>query len=557
MSVNILTPVSLWEGFYIEAPISFRSLVKKTENGVVSEYLRIDGRSVGKEKVNIFALFKKPENFKSGPAVLISSDPEFSVSESFSDRLVKEGYAVLAVDIGGKREDGKPYTVYPDEISFANFLENKDNLFSVKTSVKDTCWYEWGAVLRYAYAFLRSIKGVNRIGAIGVKYGANPLFYLASIEKDVKAFVSILNAGWSSYNGIDAFGETVEPEFSDETCAFVAGAEPQSYASRILCPTLILSALNSKEFKPERAHETSFRIPDEVYSCVNFSVGYEEAVDKQAFSNIVVFLENFLKKKKLTFISEPKLSLEIEGGKIIVNVNANKKDLADVSVYFSEEIKSAEDRTFEMAVKVKEDGLKRVFEYKPYAYSKNVIAFAKARYLNGFEISSPISFKELNPQAFLPSSKNKIMYSGRILGAESVFSANVPAETFIDADGDYAPIVKKGPMDIEGVYSSYGLKTKRVLRLKDAPDKDSILIFDVFSANANTIKVTLTVKNEVEEINYSASVNINGGNVWYNAKLEAVKFKTEEGRILREYKGITSIKIEGMGEYLINNVLWV
>ena len=54
------------------------------------------------------------------------------------------------------------YTVYPDKISHANYDNSSETFNYVKTTAKDTCWYEWCAVAKYAVSYAKS-KSPNAI----------------------------------------------------------------------------------------------------------------------------------------------------------------------------------------------------------------------------------------------------------------------------------------------------------------------------------------------------------------------------------------------------------
>ncbi len=555
MSVNILSPLAIWGNFYTETPSRARTVIQKTAGDVLLTYVKIQGRETKNGRVEIMGLVAKRESYKNGPAVLVASNPESVISEEFAIRLAEEGYLVLSVDLGGKTEEGKLFTVYPDCISYANYLESKDKLTSVKENVKNTCWYEWGAALFYAYEYLREQNRSAKIGAIGIKAGANAVWQLSSVKEDLSATAIIMNAGWTAYKGVYKFAGVEEPEFSDEVCAYVAGVDAQSYASHVKSPTLILSALTDSEYDPDRAHDTSSRIPESVYSAIDYSVGYSSGVGASAYKNLLIFFENFVKKPRKTFIKEPKLTISSENGELIISASADGKNLSEIRVYVSEEIQKPADRTWESAKQVSDSNKEAIFKYKPYANSGSVLVFAKAIYQNGFEISSGIYYKKLNAQEFLPANKNKIIFSTRDEHSESIFVSSLEKE--IDFLGVSAPVIKKGPMDIEGAYSPLSLVTKKIIREKNALPEDSMLIMDFYSPNPSILNVKLTVKTEFGLIPYTATIKCNGGNVWHSVRIEQNKFKTEEGRILKSYENLYSLEIKAEGEYLVNNVLWV
>ena len=58
---------------------------------------------------------------------------------------------------------------------------------------------------------------------------------------------------------------------------------------------------------------------------------------------------------------------------------------------------------------------------------------------------------------------------------------------------------------------------------------------------------------------YLAWINVLGGEVWQNVKVELIKFKTETGMPLRSFSSVEAIEFisEEQTKFLINNALWV
>ena len=79
----------------------------------------------------------------------------------------------------------------------------------VDESARETCWYEWVAVARYALTFLiEQNPSVSKIGVIGIKNGANIAWQLAAVDDRVKCAVVMFGAGWSAYKGINKFSDS-------------------------------------------------------------------------------------------------------------------------------------------------------------------------------------------------------------------------------------------------------------------------------------------------------------------------------------------------------------
>lgn len=565
MAGNILTPNLIWNNFVVETDFNQRVLFKEVESGITFTHLVIDGRKVGNEKVKIYCVLADKKSNENSPAVLMLNDFNAPIDKSLIKNLVNSGFSVLSVDVEGEREKEKNYTVYPTAIGYANYAKVKDSLLAVDSSVQETCWYEWTCVTRYALSFLKSLPNVKKVGGIGVGKAGTAIWHVAGTCLDLDCAVFVLNSGWNGYYGIEKFSEMAEPQFSDDMYKYIAGVDPQSYAMKISCPTLMLSATNGKAFDVDRAFDTISRIDKDVYKAINYSVGYRNGVGGDAYSTALAFLNNFLNCQdgNCKLPSEVSVKCDIKDGKLVFTVNAEKENLKEVSVYCAEEISNSSKRCW---VKISEFESEQEGEYEftyvPYAGSEIVTYFAQCKYQGGYTIGSNILAKKFSEDEIEFSFKSNILYSSRIANAESVFAvakgekdSKREKKIFVE---DCVKI-KKGAMGIFGVCAENGLLTFKINAKKDKPNDNAILMFDVYSKERDLLTVRLIADYHGEKKEYIGWVDLLGGEVWQNVKFSISRFKTEEGMTLKSYDKIEAIEFlsEKGGVPLINNALWV
>ena len=138
------------------------------------------------------------------------------------------------------------------------------------------------------------------------------------------------------------------------------------------------------------------------------------------------------------------------------------------------------------------------------------------------------------------------------------YSARQTSDCSLFTDSKDLVKVKKGPMGIEGVSCEAGLLTFKFGAKKDRPSDDALLMFDVYAVNKGEITIKLISDYFGEKKEYLSKVNLLGGEVWQNIKLEVSRFKTAEGRNLKSMEKIEAVEfIVSGGEYLINNALWL
>ncbi len=563
MAGTILTPAAIWRDFCINASPSAEVISQSKSGSIIYTELNIDGRAVKDGAVKIYARLAKSKTAEISPAILLLADFNRPYRK-LQDDLVKNGYIVLAVDIAGFSQDKEGFTKYPESLSYANYEKVKDSLYQIKNDMNGTCWYEWTAVCRYALAYLKNLDGVSKVGGLGMGEACTAMWQVAATDENLDCVCFALNAGWNGYRGIYKYSGEMEPHFSNDMYKFIAGVDPQSYATHVKCPTLMLSATNSDIYDVDRAYDTVNRIDEQLYRAVHYSVGYCNSVSSIAYKNALIFFENALKKKgKITLAKEMDIRCELENGCITLGVIPDKKELESVAVYLSEQTVTPALRAWKKISECKEITKKgeRIFEYSPYPRSGMVVAFAEATYKSGFTVCSPMVSKKFSAEDVNAGYKSNIIYSSRIPNAESVFSVvcqNCKDCEQVFIDENCAVKVKKGPMSIDGVNSKCGLMAFKINCVKDKPKQDAILMFDAHAKSDVNVIVKLTVNYFDNPQEFLATVKVFGGKIWHNFKLAINKFKTAEGMPLKSYDKVNAITfLSEDGEFLLNNALWV
>ena len=71
MSGTILTPNAIWNNFYIPEKLGAEIFNERKVDGVIFEDVHIEGRKIGEETVNIYALLARKKKDVEGPAILL------------------------------------------------------------------------------------------------------------------------------------------------------------------------------------------------------------------------------------------------------------------------------------------------------------------------------------------------------------------------------------------------------------------------------------------------------------------------------------------------------
>ncbi len=565
MAGNILTPLALWKNFSLDQVPTFEIIEEKRVKGILISEIYIHGRETEDGRVKIHCVWARKTQISEAPAVVVASDLKYGADFNFAVKLAEKGYVALAVDIGGKvfddRFNKQRYTVYPPSLSYANYDDKVDEGLSIEGEVVKTCWYERSVALRYAVKFIKAQKIVGKVGAVGLFGGATALWHCAAFEELACAAI-IGNAGWQGYRGIPKFGDTPEPQFNDDELKFIAGIDPQSYAMHVKCPTLILSPTNSAQYDMDRAADTVSRINDKIYTSLDYSIGSREEVDFSCFNDCMAFFDEFLLKggNGDALPKSPTLKCSLKDGILNAEVTVAKNKLKDVSVYVSEEEVRPSLRSWEKVSRSEEikDGV-FAFNYIPYDGSKKVFLFARAVYEGGIGTSSVVLSRTLKDGDY-KDGKNRVYYSSPLsTGVTDFYEANEGDGTIFGLRSEKTSgiTLKKGTMDLIGLYSECGFLTFKINEEKYKPIDGSMFMFDVCVISGGNLSVKLVTDYFGDKREYIAAVKTFGEGVWQNVKLELNNFKTKDGMGIKSYRDVQAMEFVSDGAFLLNNFLWV
>jgi hypothetical protein len=257
----------------------------------------------------------------------------------------------------------------------------------------------------------------------------------------------------------------------------------------------------------------------------------------------------------------PETKIQIEDGKLNIEVDVLEQKIKNINLYVAEKEVNPSLREW----KIKELELdkktgKYVIDYAPHVKAGLVAYFVKITNKNGYAVTSNVQVKTFKEEEVNRAHKSNVIFSSRKSDAEYLLTNARGEENnpmHLSYDETYGVQIKEGPMEINGAYSKFGLKSFRMNSIKNFLSDNSMLMLDVYAKENCTLTVKLV--NLVNQIKteYFAYVSIKGGSIWQNVKIETNKFKTQESRVLRSYKDVITIEMYVDKSYLINNVLWV
>ena len=554
---NILTPVSLWKNFDDTLPVQAEITGESTEDGIKTQYLSFYGRETGAGRVKIYAAFAQDTTAPADDAVILLPDSSGSVDGALMNFFVRRGYSVLMPDDRGKTEGAENYTVYPENVAYANYSERGRYRDFADEDALHTSWYEWVAVAKYCYNYLKERGGVNKIGVVGLRDGGEIGWKLATIA-DLACLVTVCAAGWMTYGGYHKFGGQ-EPQFDEERHRFIAGIDSQAYAPFVRCPVLMLCSTNDERFDYDRAYDTFSRINENYVgdSVISYSVHCNGCIDVEGTNDMFLFLDKFVRERQV-FLPKPAVItiMADEEQNLIARAEFDQQGVPEeFGMFMAEDCIDSVMREWTPAPYKGGRGGTRDFYLNIYEKTAVVFAFCYARYTNGFTVWSRMAVRKVSGKFRNMRKKCRVIYTARG-GADSLSIADrsfALGGIFLTSDAVLPQVVEKAD-GLKGAYSVCGLMTYRLNNPCYSPSDDAILKMDVFCDNPAEVVFTMRDMDGGEK--FVAARQIAGG-IWQSVLLESKDFKNGQGMHLASFNKKLRFSIVCDEQYAVNNVMWL
>ena len=553
---NILTPVSLWKNFDDSLPTDAVILSEKSEGGYDTQYINFYGRDTGAGRVKIYAVFMYDRNSSFDDAVLLLPDSSGGIDESLMRYFVKRGYSVLMPDYRGEREADN-FTVYPENIAYANLNKCGRHKDFVDDDAMHTSWYEWVAVARYAYKYLKERRS-GKVGIAGIRDGGEIAWKLAACV-EAACMITICAAGWKTYSGFCKFG-TQEPLLDDERYRFIAGIDSQAYAPFVKCPVLMLCAINDERFDYDRAYDTFSRINEKFaeMSVISYSVHCNGCIDVRGTQDMFLFLDKFVRERQVFLPKPAEISVIADDEQnLVARAEFDEQGVPEeYGVFMAEDRVEPALREWTAAPFKCQDGNSCDFYLNIYEKTSVVFVFCYARYTNGFTVWSRMAVRRLSGKFKNMRKRCRVIYTAKS-GADSFSIADrsfALAGVFLTSQTVLPQVVEKAG-GLKGVYSVCGLMTFRLGSPGYAPsDDDAILKLDAVCDNS--AEMVFCLIDALHGETYRCSRFIAGG-IWQSLLLECKDFKNEQGVHPATFAGNLKFTITCGEQYAVNNIMWL
>ncbi len=554
-SSEILSPTMLWKDFDTSLPLKESITNEIFYDDVTYCDVHFSGREVSPgQRVRIYASMAVPKKAIKG-CILIIPDTDSTGITELINHFARLDYAVLAVDYAGEKENSSNYTIYPQEIEYANFNKSGEYFYKAEYGANKTSWFEWTAVCRYAISFLKT-QNFGKIGVLGIKNGSNVAWQVVATDERVDCLVGLFGAGWIANKGVFKNGVN-NIEMNDERYRFIAGVEAQSYAPLVKCPILFLTSSNSSDFDLDRQMDTLSRIPSKnVY--LNISPKLDEYLNNQSLKDIELFYNKFLSNADFKFFNIPEVSLTLTKNAFKIFVEVDSKSIKNVEsylLYVSEDIVNPAHRNWTEVKNVQpiEDGYAENY-YELKGGSDYVDVFAVITYKNGLTLSSLVCSKKL--------AKTEQKHSNLIFSGKTKTGSFVSYKTEKGLIGNVfypynvSPEIVEGPYGIRGILCTESILCYNIGEKSFNKSEGTIIKFDFYSKEFCKLTIELFAENNPFEV-YSLSLDLSVGATWKNLVLKLSDFKSDCQMPIKSYEGIYALNFKSESTFIINNVLLI
>lgn len=557
--INFKTPREVWETFDDNEDLDVKIVREYTENNVHYSHFYYTSRRAGSGAVRAFAIYARNLESEYAPVILVVPHKHQPADRQWLDYWTARGYSAMIIDYSG--HEGVFNTVYPEELSYA-VAESKRPETGVVEDVSKTSWYEWTYIARRAVSYIRT-QTHSVIGLFGLGSGADIVWLMSAVEDRCSAAVALFGAGWIEYEGYLKFDESNSvPPFDAGTQLYSMTLAPQSYAPFTRCPVLYMSGSNNSMTSIERACDTLKRVPETVSERCSFSPNLNNLISPNASNTPKAWFDSYLKGMGV-IPAEPELKIIRVEGDLKAEIKADSSIIIEsVELYVSENEINPKYRIWKKIDCLRADA-DNYYASVPFSrIDSQLLMFVNVNYVTGCSYSSPLVQEKLSRyEGLIPTepavTRSMFTYKDNVDSVFHVFGRTLfSPKTFLNTG-----LISRraGPQGIEGaclkegIFSTAKISAKEVLK-----NEDSLLQFDIYSAERQTVAVTVDVFTGGVTVKYKTEINIAGGEVWQRIIISKSEFKAEGNITLKEWKNVREIYFETGGKpFIINNFIWI
>ena len=542
--MELLTNKTLWEGFDPSAEQLDVTVAKVvTDDQLTFKKIYFTGRTFASgRKTRVCANICQP-NKKSSKAVLLVSNSNGSTHDEELKNIAQNGFLAMWVDINGRTENGCG-TMYPEEVSYCNAVENKD-IFYFGETARESKLYEQSLCYMRAITYLVGEEKVKTISVVTIGECSTIGAIVCAQDKRVTNGLFMFGRLHIDYPQADCAVDnnaTLQEQFAyeDKRQAWTMGLAPQSYAMNITVPVYVVNSANS--------HAVDIVEISNVYNRVNEQSRLLIVPDMFDCLDLR-YIKSAIAWCKGTNVKEDyDLSYFVEDGNYFVKLQTSAK-IGNCTIWYCTNANSRAKHWKNAQLQKGEDGY--IAKLDLYQENCNVVAFAQ---INGKVIISSTLLEISVNDAQNVKIPNSIVYTGE--GDYHLMSAGAEgAWMFTNAQ----PKTQKGYLGIVGTEGNC-LATFALCDASVKKNSSFAVTFDICATTQSMLTVAVVCNYGQSNDAYIAKVELVGDGKWQRVTFDASDFRSNNsalGKAMTDEQTPQLLVLKSDQTFLVNNIILV
>lgn len=547
---NLLTATEIWKDFDANEPLEESVVKTSVTDGIVTADVYFTGRTFGEKKSRVYAQLCYPDNNASKSAILVINDSRRPIDHEDLVYWASYGFCAMAIDYRGETDMGR-YTLYPEEVSYANASRHVDDYF-VDNGVKKTKWYEYALNSMRAVTYLKTLPFVKDISVLTVGRGSRVGLIVLAMDKRLKKGSVVFGNLYEQYKRgqfytdfgvVEALIESDTKEEMEEVLQedtlhkiWEIGLAPQSYVQLIDVPMYVVSGGNSKTVDVVNLSSTYYRTNDESRLLIIPKV--LDYMTETSTLNIVRWFED------KTVDDDLQLEL-LDSDTLTVKVNTSFP-AQDIRVWYCRDASLRGKNWVKAPLNVAEDGTITA-QLDVYSTGKTVLALAYMYNSEIVDISSAL-LKIPVTDKYKLKTPSKLIFDGTMTCSKLISIGN----------GKHWHSNENRLMRAEGYLGIVGVEGKRMLTF--AVNDDFVQYNNCDSISLDVCTETagqMTILAVADGKGYKRVVELNGDGKWQKVTAEYSSFTDDNGDEMPAEHRPESIAFLCENKIVVNNIVLI
>lgn len=542
--MELLTNKTLWEGFDAcveQLDVTVAKVV--TDEQITFKKVYFTGRTFASGRKTRICANICHSNKKSARAVLLVSKSDRPTNLQELRDIAQNGFLAMWVDVDGRTQTGCG-TMYPDEVSYCNAVENKD-IFFFGENVRESKLYEQSLCCMRAITYLVDEEKADSVSVVTIGECSAIGAIVCAQDKRVTNGTFLFGQLNIDYPEPDSVVDNTAPlqeQFAheDKSQAWTMGLAPQSYTLNIPVPVYVVNSANSHNVDIVEVSKEFRRMNDQ--SRLLFLPDLFQSLDSRYVKGLMDWW------KGQTAVQDCDIDFLVEDGDYFVKVETSAK-LADTSIWYCTNA-NARAKHWTKATLTQGDNY-YVAKLDLYQQDCTVLAFA--------EVAGKLTTSSMLLEIPVKNAKNVKLANSIVFAGEGNYQLMTVSEPGAWMFTNAQTQRKKGYLGIMGAQGNC-LATFALADVSVKKNSSFAVTFDICATTQDILTVAVVCNYGTTNDVYVAKKELTGDGKWQRVTVIADDFRTngnERSKTLPADQIPQLLVIKCDQTVLVNNVILV